>query len=124
MMGTAPAHTMRPADEEPAAAAPAPAEYFLRDGEHLHTLQVGVNSIGRLQDNNVVILDEHVSRRHCAIVIHRDGRAEVHDVASKNGTILNGKKIAGPTRIHPGDQITMCSRSIVFLAGPRTATAG
>lgn len=100
--------------------------YFLQDGEHLHPLSLGVNSVGRLPDNTVVVKDEHVSRRHCAVVIHRDGRCEVHDVASKNGTVLNGSKIAGPTRIRPGDQITLCTRKLVFLsgnapAGPRPA---
>ena len=91
--------------------------FWLQDGEKLHPLQIGVNSIGRLPDNNVVLKDEHVSRRHCAIVIHSDGRCEVHDIASKNGTILNGSKIAGPTRIRPGDQITLCTRKLTFVTG-------
>ncbi len=91
--------------------------YWLQDGEHLHPLNLGVNSVGRLPDNTVILRDEHVSRRHCAIVIHRDGRCELHDVASKNGTVLNGHKIAGPTRLKPGDQIVLCARRLTFLAG-------
>jgi pSer/pThr/pTyr-binding forkhead associated (FHA) protein len=89
--------------------------YFIQDGERVYPLQLGVNSIGRLPDNSVVIRDECVSRRHCAIVIHRNGMCELHDVASKNGTVVNGKKIHGPTRLHPGDKISLCSRQIVFL---------
>lgn len=89
--------------------------YFVQDGEKLFPLKVGVNSVGRLPDNTVVIRDECVSRRHCAIVIHRDGSCEVHDVASKNGTVLNGSKIHGPTRLRPGDKISLCARNIVFL---------
>jgi pSer/pThr/pTyr-binding forkhead associated (FHA) protein len=65
-------------------------------------------------DNDVVIRDECVSRRHCAVVIHHDMRVELHDVASKNGTILNGKKIPGPTKIQSGDQITLCGRRLTF----------
>jgi hypothetical protein len=61
--------------------------YFIQEGERLHQLHPGVNSIGRLPDNTIVIRDECVSRRHCAIVIHRDGTCELHDVASKNGTV-------------------------------------
>ncbi len=91
--------------------------YWLQDGEHLHALIPGVNSVGRLPDNTVIIKDEHVSRRHCAIVIHRDGRCELHDIASKNGTVLNGHKICGPTRLKPGDQILLCARKLTFLAG-------
>jgi hypothetical protein len=100
--------------------------YWLQDGDHLHPLSIGVNSVGRLPDNHVVLRDEHVSRRHCAVIIHRDGRCEVHDVASKNGTVLNGHKIAGPTKLKPGDQILLCTRRLVFLtghAGPSPAPA-
>ena len=89
--------------------------FWVQDGEQLHTLTVGVNSVGRLPDNSVVIRDECVSRRHCAIVVHRDGSCELHDIASKNGTILNGAKIHGPTKLRPGDKITLCAKQLVFL---------
>ncbi|OWK39701.1 hypothetical protein FRUB_05591 [Fimbriiglobus ruber] len=92
--------------------------YFLIDGDHRYPLEIGVNSVGRLSDNTVSIRDEHVSRRHCAIIIHRDGQCEVHDVASKNGTVLNGRKISGPTRIRPGDQITLCTRKLTLQSDP------
>ena len=90
--------------------------YWIQDGDHLYPLSLGVNTVGRLPDNSVVLRDEHVSRRHCAIIIHMDGRTEIHDIASKNGTILNGTKISGPTRIKPGDQILLCTKKLVFLA--------
>src|SRR5687768_12529178 len=90
--------------------------YWLQDGTNLHALVPGVNSVGRLPDNTVILKDEHVSRRHCAVVIHRDGRCELHDIASKNGTVLNGKKINGPTKLRPGDQITLCTRKLTFVA--------
>jgi pSer/pThr/pTyr-binding forkhead associated (FHA) protein len=48
-------------------------------------------------------------------VVHTGDRCEVHDIASKNGTYLNGHKIAGPTRLHSGDQIRMCNRNLTFL---------
>lgn len=89
--------------------------FWVQDGEHLHTLTVGVNSVGRLPDNSVVIRDECVSRRHCAIVVHRDGSCELHDIASKNGTVLNGAKIHGPTKLRPGDKISLCAKQLVFL---------
>jgi hypothetical protein len=94
----------------------APCHFMLKDGETLYPLTVGVNTVGRLPDNNVSIRDEHVSRRHCAVVVHTSGQCEVHDIASKNGTLLNGKKIAGPTRLRPGDQLTLCTRKLTFVA--------
>ena len=50
----------------------------------------------------------------CAIILHTDGRCELHDVASKNGTQLNGKKIDGPTRLQSGDQLLLCNRKLTF----------
>ena len=88
--------------------------FYLKDGSNVYPLHLGLNSVGRLPDNDVVIRDECVSRRHCAIVVHSDLRCELHDVASKNGTLLNGKKIGGPTRLQSGDQITLCNRRLTF----------
>ncbi len=89
--------------------------FWVQDGERLYTLSVGVNSVGRLPDNSVVLRDECVSRRHCAIVVHRDGSCELHDIASKNGTVLNGARIHGPTKLRPGDKIALCAKQLVFL---------
>jgi hypothetical protein len=100
---------------------------YLKDGTNVYPLHLGMNSVGRLPDNDVVVRDECVSRRHCAIVIHSDLRCELHDVASKNGTLLNGKKIPAPTRLQSGDQITLCNRRLTFHlveAAPEPAVAG
>ena len=78
-------------------------------------LKVGLNSVGRLPDNDVVIDDATVSRRHCAIVVHSDLTIELHDVASKNGTTINGKKISGPTRLRDGDEIGLSEHRLTFL---------
>jgi hypothetical protein len=88
--------------------------FYLKDGVNVYPLHLGMNSVGRLPDNDVVIRDECVSRRHCAIVIHSDMRVELHDVASKNGTVLNGKKIPQPTKLQTGDRITLCNRQFTF----------
>jgi hypothetical protein len=102
--------------------------FYLKDGVNVYPLHPGMNSVGRLPDNDVIIRDECVSRRHCAVVIHSDMRCELHDVASKNGTLLNGKKIPGPTRLQSGDQITLCNRRLTFhiteLAAEPVAAAG
>lgn len=87
---------------------------YLKDGTNVYPLHIGMNSVGRLPDNDVIIRDECVSRRHCAIVVHSNFACELHDVASKNGTLLNGKKIPEPTRLHAGDQITLCNRRLTF----------
>ena len=90
--------------------------YFLSDGSKEHALKLGINTVGRLSTNTVAIPDEHVSRRHCAIVIHQDGRIELHDVASKNGTLLNGQRIPAPSPLRAGDIITLCTRRVTVVA--------
>lgn len=68
------------------------------------TLAAPVTSIGRWQDNDVVIDDRWVSRYHAQI--HREGKQHViQDLSSKNGTIVNGRRITGPTVLADGDEI-------------------
>lgn len=88
--------------------------FYLKDGSNVYPLHFGANTVGRLPDNDVVIRDECVSRRHCTVLIHSDLRCEVHEMASKNGTLVNGKKIDGPQRLQSGDQIVLCNRRLTF----------
>ena len=89
--------------------------YALVDGEALFPLKVGINTVGRLVDNDVVIPDPFVSRRHCAILVHAHETCELHDVASKNGTFLNGKPVQGPMPLNSGDEIRLCDRPLIFV---------
>jgi FHA domain len=91
-------------------------KFWLVDKDYIYPLKVGLNTVGRSPDNDVVVHDSYVSRRHCAVLVHAGSHAEVHDTASKNGTYVNGRKIAGPTRLNSGDEIRMCDRQLVFLA--------
>jgi hypothetical protein len=86
-------------------------------------LKVGLNSVGRLPDNDVVIDDATVSRRHCAIVVHSDLTIEIHDVASKNGTLVNGRKLQGPVRLRDRDEIGLSERRLTFLMFAGEATS-
>jgi pSer/pThr/pTyr-binding forkhead associated (FHA) protein len=96
-------------------AAPAGVKFVLMDKDYIYPLKVGLNTIGRMPDNDIVLEDAFVSRRHCAILVHAGNGCELHDVASKNGTLLNGHKINGPQRLNSGDEITMCNRQLIFL---------
>jgi serine/threonine protein kinase len=48
--------------------------------------------IGRGSDCEIILKSAEVSKRHCRIVI-QDNRAEVEDLESVNGTLLNGEPI-------------------------------
>jgi hypothetical protein len=93
-----------------------PADYWLADQGAIYPLKVGVNTIGRLTDNDVVIPGPYVSRRHCAILVHAEECPELYDIASKNGTFVNGLKLNGSTHLASGDEIRMCDREFVFMS--------
>lgn len=90
-------------------------DYALMEKDAVYQLKVGLNTIGRLTDNDVIIPDPYLSRRHCAILVHVTKGCELHDVASKNGTFVNGRKINGPTPIVSGDEIQMCDHQLIFV---------
>jgi hypothetical protein len=95
--------------------APTSLDYWLVDREYIYPLKMGLNTMGRSADNDVVVEDLYISRRHCAILVHHDNSCVLHDTASKNGTFLNGTKINGPTQLKGGDEIRICNRQFVFL---------
>jgi len=61
-------------------------------------------AIGRWQDNDVVVDDRWISRYH-ARIRREGGQYLVEDLDSKNGTLVNGRRIAGPTALRDGDRI-------------------
>ena len=54
-----------------------------------------VITIGRGQDNDIVIKDPLISRNHLQLIQKDDGTASVVDLNSSNGTYVNGHKITG-----------------------------
>ncbi|MGW1764165.1 FHA domain-containing protein [Streptomyces sp. NPDC002073] len=58
--------------------------------------------IGRAPDNDLVVDDLVVSRRHAELRAHPDGTYEIVDLGSHNGTFLNGAPV-GRARVHEGD---------------------
>ncbi len=81
-----------------------------------YSLHPGLNTIGRLPNNDIVLEESVISRRHCAVLVHTRGQCELHDTASRNGTFVNGKLIDKPTRLNRGDQIMVCRRLLVFVS--------
>jgi hypothetical protein len=63
-------------------------------------------AIGSDPDNELVIDQPTVSRRHAEVVI-RAGIFEICDLGSTNGTFVNNRRIEAPTRIKSGDEIRL-----------------
>lgn len=60
--------------------------------------------VGRSSDNDLPLDDDFASARHARFEPKRDG-VWVSDAGSTNGTYVNGKKLAKPHRLKPGDVI-------------------
>lgn len=63
-----------------------------------------VTSIGRSPDNAILIPDTYASAQH-ALLTWREGQWWLEDLDSRNGTLLNGTRIGGPTVVSAGDVI-------------------
>jgi len=76
-------------------------------------------TIGRAEDNDVVLAaDGQVSRVHA--VLDRLGAGwSIRDVGSSNGTFVNGRRLAGETVLDPGDEIRV-GRTRIVLRGSST----
>jgi diguanylate cyclase (GGDEF)-like protein len=72
----------------------------------------GVSGIGRAGTSAVRLLDDGVSRHHAELV--REG-AEItlRDLDSRNGTFVNGERVAAPVKLRDGDKIQI-GRGIVL----------
>jgi len=66
-------------------------------------------SLGRSADTTFQLDDITVSRQHAFVAIDAEGRIQITDEGSANGTFVNGERIAGrrPTRLDDGDRIQL-----------------
>jgi len=69
--------------------------------------------IGREQDNDLVLPDDHISRKH-ALIVWRKNHFEVEDLRSANGTSVNGKPLNKPRVLKDGDRVSFYEVETVF----------
>ena len=79
--------------------------------------------IGRAEECDVRPLSEDVSRRHCQVVVG-PADAWIEDLGSRNGTFVNGEKLAGKTRLTDGDLIRVGSLELKVSCTDPAAKAG
>ncbi|MFS4092157.1 FHA domain-containing protein [Streptomyces sp. AF1A] len=70
----------------------------------VHPLPARTVRIGRAPDNDLVVADLVVSRRHAELRARPDGGHEIVDLGSHNGTYLNGRPVTR-SAVGPGDII-------------------
>src|ERR1700761_7378759 len=78
-------------------------------------------TLGRSSANELCYPDDAgLSRQHLALT--RNGEQwQVEDLGSKNGTVLNGKRIDKPMVFKPGDRISAGHLTIEFAETPSTS---
>lgn len=78
-------------------------------------------TLGRADDNDVVLAEQKASRRHCRVE-PKDGGWRVVDEGSANGTLLGGKPVIA-ARLKPDDELTIGGTVITFVddAAPEAA---
>src|SRR4051794_18045383 len=75
--------------------------------------------IGRSADCEVPVDVPAVSRRHAAI-LHERGRYFIEDLQSRNGTILNDKRLTDRSPLDEGDLFVICDQEFRFHSGTGT----
>src|SRR6478609_3824531 len=86
-----------------------------RPPSHVMPLPVKAVRIGRATDNDLVVGDLSVSRHHAELRTGPDGRYEIVDLGSHNGTYLNGQAVQ-QAPIRSGDLVGI-GHSVFCLAG-------
>ena len=77
------------------------------------------NTIGRTDDNAVLLSDASVSRNHAKVIVD-GGRYVVTDLGSSNGTRVNSFEVRQPTLLNPGDVVRFGSVRFALAAPGQT----
>jgi uncharacterized protein YraI len=87
----------------------------------VYTMVGNLMTMGRAQDNDIVLDDPQVSRYH-AQVIRQGKQIIVEDLGSTNGTFVNGRRITGPHVLQPTETIAVGSSvfSVEGFSAPDT----
>jgi adenylate cyclase len=70
--------------------------------------------IGRSEKSNVVLNEDPVSRNHAMLQCSDRGKFYITDCGSRNGTFVNGARVAAPVILHPGDRIRIGTHEFTF----------
>jgi adenylate cyclase len=74
----------------------------------------GTITLGRATENNLMLPDPKVSRRHAVIHTQPEGPFLI-DLGSANGSYVNDVRVVLPTRLHGGDVIIMGSTTVTVV---------
>jgi len=86
--------------------------FLIVGGTQIFTLDEDIINIGRNIDNDLVLDDPRVSRKHGQIRVVK-GRHMLFDLGSSGGTFVNNKRIK-QIALHPGDVLSLAGVPLVY----------
>ncbi|MEO8551098.1 MAG: sigma 54-interacting transcriptional regulator, partial [Kofleriaceae bacterium] len=84
----------------------------------------GTLQIGRSKDAEIPITSEAASRNHARLILSH-GKAQIADLGSHNGTLVNGDRIEGVVALFSGDVVTIGDTLLILrsvVTQPATPT--
>jgi hypothetical protein len=90
--------------------------FLIIQGKRHYRLKKHLITIGRRLDSDLVLDDQHISRKH-AKLLARHGKYVLIDEKSTAGTRVNGQLIDEQT-LKPGDVITIAKIDLIYGEGP------
>ncbi|MDB9526627.1 adenylate/guanylate cyclase domain-containing protein [Oscillatoria sp. CS-180] len=87
---------------------------------------VGSNcwTVGRSDDNNLVLPDRWISRNHAMIQVMETGEFYLIDLGSRNGSFVNGRRVSVPVILRDSDQLTFGQTELQFYCPTKSRASG
>jgi pSer/pThr/pTyr-binding forkhead associated (FHA) protein len=92
-----------------------------RDRCHVFPIHRQVTVLGR-SGTEILINDPDISRRHAALDVQGEGKYLLRDLASTNGTLVNGVRIQ-TEHVSPNDKIRMGGTTLKLIVGEHRVAA-
>ncbi len=106
-------------------AAPVRLIVHFSDGDVVFPLQQrNYWTVGRSQDNDLVIRDHCISRNHAILQATEDDNFLLIDLGSRNGTFVNGRRVSIPIIIQDKDMITFGKTEAQFHSAQSVIPSG
>lgn len=88
-----------------------------------HPITKDYITIGRGKENDIVVIQTDISKRHAAVRVTNQG-IYLEDLGSTNGTVLNDLPVTSPVRIYDDDQIHIGLARITLSDNPLLQRGG
>jgi hypothetical protein len=85
-------------------------------------MEAGELVIGRASDQDMVLIEDMVSRRHARVTL-LPGQISIVDLGSRNGTFVNGEKVTAVHTLREGDRVLIGTSILKLISVPRAKGA-